>query len=69
MIGEPIKRSAKLIGEPVKSTGKNGTPHYTAGGCAQAAYGYDKRNELFLLTVGPAGIRKGPLGSSSTPKT
>lgn len=32
--------------------------------CAQAEYGYDKRNERFLLTVGPAGVVSGPSSNS-----
>ena len=34
LIGEPIKHSAKLIGVPVKSTGKTDTWHYTSAALA-----------------------------------
>ena len=47
MIGEPIKQSEKLIGGPIKITGKTGTLHYTAWAPAGAGGG--------LLPAGEAG--------------
>ena len=36
-IGKPIKQSAKLIGQPFKSTGRTGTSHHTGVGALQKA--------------------------------